>query len=347
MTTTAGIDTNAIRNMIEQAASEAFKAESATRSRPAHSRGMSSIGRCARQLGYVLSETPASDTPPDREGRAANLGTWEHEGLNPRIAEILSDQGARCETEVTANIAGYVFTGHVDIELDDGIIDLKTVGEHKLSKVRMNGPFAEHLLQIGAYALARLQAGRPVKWVALYYLDRANGEEEIFVIPITRALLLDVVERVTQIAREADNPDVLPRTSADGWANAGPGASFACNECHFLKHCWGPEAVPGEPILFRAKSFEDPEAHALLTEYYQVQQAESAAKRRKDEIKDTLAGMEPGKYTQPGQPTMSLTRGNPGQMFDKSRARALLEALGAEVPMVTTKGQTRVRAVKG
>lgn len=340
------IPTSEVRDTIADAAKRAFQAESATRQRGPYVLGMSTLGRCTRQLGYVLAGTPASDTPPVREGRAANLGTWEHEGLNPRIAEILVEHDAKCETELTATIAGHQFIGHADIEVDNGIIDLKTVGEYKLSKVRLNGPFPEHLLQVGAYALARLQAGRPVDWIVIYYLDRANGDEEIIVIPVTRALLLDVIERVNVISMALDQPETLPRMSASGWSNAGPGASFTCDECHFLRHCWGPDAQPGKPVRVQAKSLEDPEAHSVLAEYLAAQQEEAAAKRRKDAAKARMVDMQPGQYTQPGQPTLSLTRGKPIEKFDQGQAKVLLAKLGAPMPMAICAGQTRVRAVK-
>lgn len=340
------IPTEDVKTVLTDAASSAFRAESATRKRGPHVLGMSTLGRCTRQLGYTMAGVPASDQPPAREGRAANLGTWEHEGLNPRIAEILAEHDAKCEVELTANIAGYTFIGHADIETDNGIVDLKTVGEYKLSRVRLNGPYPEHLLQVGAYALARLQAGRPVDWIALYYLDRANGDEEIIVIPVTRALLLDVIERVDTIAQSIDKPDTLPRMTADGWPNAGPGASFVCDECAFLKRCWGPEATPGNPTMVHADTFDDPDAHAALLEYVEAQQAESAAKRRKDDAKARMAEMKPGKYTQPGQPTLSLTKGKASEKLDQGRAKELLTKLGAEVPTYVCAGQTRVRAVK-
>ena len=340
------IPTSEVSDRIADAAKRAFQAESATRQRGPYVLGMSTLGRCARQLGYVLANVPASDTPPPREGRAANIGTWIHEGLNPRIAEILSDHDAKCETTITATIAGFEFTGHIDIEVDNGIVDLKTMREYKLSRLRLNGPSRSHLFQVGGYALGRLQAGRPVDWVALHCIDRSDGDEEIVVIPVTRALLLDVVEHVDRIAQAIDHPETLPRMDADGWSNAGPGASFVCDECPFLKHCWGPDAVHGQPAYLKGREFDDPEAHDLLAQYVEAQQAEAAAKRLKDAVKEQMALMEPGKYTRPGMPTLSLTRGKPMEKLDQGGAKQLLAKLGAEIPTIICAGQTRVRAVK-
>lgn len=321
------------RTRIEQAVTGAFKAESASRQRDPHHVGISSVGSCRRAVAYALSKTPVSDTYDGEEGRAANLGTYEHQGLLPRLAEQLP--GARHEVDVTARVAGLVLPGHIDLDDPDNVIDLKTVGEWRLSGVRLLGAaYFHHRLQVGTYGLGRLQEGRPPVWVSWIYLDRANGDQYVIVEPFTNALMLDVIDRITELAYWAATPDDAPRDER------GPGLSIICNRCPWLKQCWGPDAVPERTGPQRV--FTDPQIEQALLDYADARDRESKAKADRKFAEARVEGARHGEYGR-----MSYGRGRDQTPEDPWAALRLIKSMGIEAPRTTKRGAIKVKVVKG
>lgn len=256
----------------------AFLAESASRARGPHSLGLSAIGGCTRRAAYALARTPPSDTPPPREGREANLGTYEHEGLLPRLAE--QSPGTLVESKVVLRAAGLELYGSIDLDDPLAVADAKTVAAYKLHHVRRaRVPYTTNRVQGRAYGLARLQAGRPPRYIVFLYLDRASGDLEPVVEPFTNASALEVIDRAGELRYWSQHPDQAPRADADGWHEQGPGRSFSCDECWFLKRCWGEDATPGRVGAQSVRT--DPEIIQALADYDQARRDESLAKGRK------------------------------------------------------------------
>lgn len=318
------------RERLKQATSRAFIAVSRARQRHPHHFGLSSLGGCRRAGAYALSKTEPSDPDlPVREGRAANLGTWEHEGLLPALAAELP--GARTEVPVTLRLAGLAIPGSIDLDDPHTVVDLKTVGEHRLSGVLRDGePYYEHRLQAGGYGLARLQEGRPPRYIGWHYLDRANGDECIVVEPFTNRFAQEVVERVEELADWAQTPDEAPRDAA------GPGLSFSCDECPWLRRCWGPDA---EPRSTRAvQVHDDAEIEAALLEYDRARAEESAAKARKKVALAKVEGSPTGQYGR-----AKYGYGKSTTADDPYAAARKLKALGLEVPQVHKRGAVNIK----
>lgn len=321
------------RLRLAEATRRAFIATSRKRQRDPFHFGLSSVGRCRKAAGYALSRTPPSDPDlPVREGRAANLGTWEHEGLLPELAEQLP--GARTEVKVRLRAAGLDIPGSIDLDDPHTVVDLKTVAEYRLSGVlRAGNPYYEHRLQAGGYGLARLQEGRPPRYVGWHYLDRANGDEAILVERFTNAFAVEVIERVEELADAATAPDEVPRDEP------GPGLSFECDECPWLRRCWGPDAEPGNTRAVRVHT--DPEIEAALIEYDAARAAESEAKRRKKVAEAKLEGTRYGQYGR-----ASYGRGAPQVGDDPHAAVRKLKALGLDVPQGTRRGAIKIKLIK-
>jgi hypothetical protein len=321
------------RDRLAAATRRAFVAESAARQRDPHHFGLSSLGGCRRAAGYTLSRTPVSDPDlPVREGRAANLGTWEHAGLLPRLAEQLP--GASVEVKVRLRVAGLDIPGSIDLDDPSTVVDLKTVGEWRLHGVRYaSAATYHHLMQAGGYGLSRLQEGRAPTYLAWHYLDRANGDEEIIVRRFTNSLAVQVVDRVEELAQCAESPDDAPRDEP------GPGLSFACDECPWLRRCWGPDAEPGTARVRRAH--DDPEVEAALLEYIEARDAESAATRAKKAAEARFEGARYGEYG-----VVSYRRGRESVTDDPYAAVRKLRALGLDVPQKTKRGQLQVKLIK-
>lgn len=318
------------RQRIVAATKRAFIAESAARKRHPHHFGLSSVGNCRRAGAYALSRTPPSDPDlPVKEGRAANLGTWEHAGLLPRMAEQMP--GSSIEVPVVLRLAGLTIPGNIDLDDPQTVMDLKTVGEHRLNGVvRVNAAYFNHRLQAGGYGLARLQEGRPPTYIAFHYLDRANGDECIVVERFTNAYAQEVVDRVEELADWALTPDEAPRDER------GPGLSFSCDECPFLRRCWGPDAEPGSTRALRV--IEDKDIEQALIEYDLARARESKAKADK---KAAEAKVEGARYATYGRATYG--RGKPVVGDDPYAAVRKLKVLGLDVPQGQKRGAIKIK----
>jgi len=328
------VDSVEVAGIVQAAVSRAFTDESATRQRDPHHLGISALSGCTRFAAYAIARTPATDLIEAGEGRAANLGTWEHNGLLPRVADQFT--GGITETTVTLRAAGLEITGHIDLDVPHMVLDLKTVGEWRLQAVRQSGAFYDHIMQGAGYAVAKLQAGQPPRWLVILYLDRANGDEQAFVIPFTNEHVMMVIDRVAEIRRWAeDDPDTAPRRDASGAARSGPGYSFQCNECPWLRRCWGSDAQPGQRYRHQHDSTE---VETLLLEYIEANAIEGPAKRRKAEIAEMLETAKYGTYG-----AARYHRSPDTIVDDPHAALKILKTLGYEVPQRPKRGTLSIR----
>lgn len=321
------------RRELEAATRRAFVAESASRRRDPHHFSLSKLGGCRRAAAYTIAKTPPSDPDlPVSEGRAANLGTWQHAGLLPRLAEQMP--GARVEVPVTLRWAGLSIPGSIDLDKPSTVLDLKTVGEYRLSGVvRKYAAYDSHWFQAGGYGLARLQEGRPPRYIAFHYLDRANGDECIVVNPFTNAYAQAVTDRIEELVEMAESPDTAPRDER------GPGLSFSCDECPFLRRCWGPDAQPGDTRAVAVH--DDPDREAALLLYDDARAREGQAKKDKDYALALLADTPYGQYGRG-----NYGRGNPTVKDDPWASVRKLKALGLPVPRTTAKGSVKIKITK-
>lgn len=335
--TTKGLATEReVGQVLDQAISRAFVASSASRHRDPHHIGISALGGCTRAAAHQIARTEPSNEIAPVESRAANLGTWEHEGLLPRMASTIED--ARHETEVVLRAAGLRVHGHIDLPTPEIVSDLKTVGEYRLQMIRRNGAVLSHLIQVAGYGVALLQAGKLVRWLVLIYMDRANGDTEKVIIPFTNKIALMAIDRVSALRRYSENPDEAPRVDAGGSRVLGPGFGFECNECPWLKRCWGPDAEPGQRL---PRQYERPDVEELLLEYDFARATEGEAKRRKDEVLKLLDGVRYGEYG-----TVRYGRGQDTQMDDGAAAIRVLKDLGIPVPRTWRRGSLNIRLTR-
>jgi hypothetical protein len=315
---------DAVRDMFVDASRTAFLAESADNPHDPLRLSMSGLGGCSRAAAYQLSGTPPSDVPPPDEKRAAHLGTWQHAGLLPRLAAALPGE-TLVEAPVELAVAGVRVPGRLDLALiGDAVVvlDLKTVGEWRLHGVRRSGAYEDHRLQVRGYALALHQSGRAVRWVVWLYMDRANGQLEVIVEPFSNAAALAVVERIRTLMWFAEQgPESAPREAR------GPGLSFACDGCPWLRACWGEGAQSGVVGGQRHLARDDPGTAAALALYDDARRRLSEAKADQEFARAILDGKAPGTYG-----TWKL-RWRPGAyQLNQPEARRLLREHGEEVP---------------
>lgn len=336
MIDTSGINSaDQLAELVRDAVSRAFEAESRSRLRDPHHLGISGLGRCTRAAAHALARTDPSDSVNPREGRAANLGTWEHNGLLPRLCEQI--QGATHEREVTLRAGGVVVRGRVDMPAPDVVLDLKTVGEYRLQQIRRSGAVLSHLIQTAGYGVALLQTGIPVRWLVLLYMDRANGDVEPIVIPFTNRLALMAIGRVAALAQHAENPDEAPQVDAGGAKLHGPDLEFECRECPWMRRCWGDGASADSPP---EREFSDHDVERLLVDYDAARAVEKAAKSQKDQILRLLDGTPRGVYG-----VVRYARSSDIRVDDGSAALRMLRELGIEIPQKLRKGPARITLV--
>lgn len=255
---------------VDVALRAAFESATAEHQRSPHHLGLSSLGGCTKAAAYALAGTEVSDPPRPEEARAANLGSMQHAGLLPWLAKHLP--GALYETPVVLKAAGIEIRGTVDLHWATVALDVKTTGERRLHGVRRSGPYQDHRMQVWGYVLARMQSGLPTNYAAWLYLDRASGDHEVIVEPFTNGAVLAVIDRVQEIVTCAETPDHAPREGR------GPGMSFACDRCPWLRRCWGPTAKPGETGAQRILARDDPGMERMLALYDDASARLSAAK---------------------------------------------------------------------
>jgi len=324
-----------VADEISSATGRAYRAESSARHRGPHDLGLSALGSCTRKAAHMIAQTEPTDLVKPEEGRAANLGTMIHAGFLPRLAEQMP--GARTEVAVSLRAAGISIPGHIDLYSPPTVLDVKTAAQYRLDGLRAaREAYADHRLQVQSYATAVLQTGDEPRWMAWLYLDRSSGDDCTVVEAFDDSDALDAVARVEEIVDHADHPDAAPAATASGALMRGPG-SFACDECPWLRRCWGEFAEPGNPRAHRRR-LPDPQAEMALADYHQARQAKSAAEQAMADALDQLSATPPGVYGR-----WQWSRGKSSEQVDKAAAVRLAVALGYRLPTVTSRGKAIVR----
>lgn len=297
---------------------------------------MSGLGGCTRHNAYALAGTEASDVHPPEEARMALLGTGIHDWYLPALARVitrLTGSPAEVEKRVTLTAAGITIRGQLDLVFEDVMVDLKTVREHKLHRVRRRaGAFNEHQVQVTGYALAEYQAGRTVRWVVYLYMDRTTGEVHPVVEPFDNAGALAVIDRIETIQKFAGNPDAAPREAR------GPGVSLACDRCPWLRRCWGPDAKPAVTGPQTQLALTPTGLVEILTLAFAAAGVKSAAAADSDFAKLVLANTDDGEYG-----PYKLSRGKDSEQIDNDAVKEILAGLDIPVPKKPKAGSTFVR----
>ncbi|MFR9675875.1 hypothetical protein [Streptomyces sp. TR02-1] len=302
---------------------------------------MSSLGGCVRECAYRLSGTEPSDSELalDGENRAANVGTWIHEGLLPWMAAVAGNAGY--EVKVSLRAGKDTVPGSLDlfVYIDGVLIDLKTGMEYDA-----------HRMQVGGYALACQQDPdrETPRWVVWLQLDRTDRQvrEKVVVEEWTEDYALEVLEHVWDIQRHAKAPDEAPRWDAFERPMRGPGLSYVCDGCPWLRRCWGEKAEPGQPGAQAVLAKDDPAVAGMLHRFSVHRSGESEDRGLKEFFRHaaTGGGRKPGTYTGPDG-TYEFWFGKQGSTPDLDQIRSHYRRWGIPVPMKPTAGKLHVKAI--
>lgn len=306
---------------------------------------MSYLGGCTREGAYRIAQVEPDpqyvEVMDEDQARAAMVGTWIHDGLLPELAALLAGGEHEMRVELVVPIGptenGVTPLTKVDGSTDcytraagGGVIDLKTVGAFKLGDIDRFGPRNRHRTQVRGYASALVQMGLPVAWTAWVYLDRGDGAVKTVVEPFGREEYVATLRRVQYLVELAANPDDAPRDER------GPGLSWVCDGCPFLRRCWGEGAEPGSSTAIAVHddadiAFAGEQVVALRTEY-------NALEKKIDFFKAQVGKPTAGQYG-----GITVTYGRDGEKPDVPAMVKRLEELGEKIPMVPKAGNTYIR----
>lgn len=338
----------ALRKGLERAAGRAFKranrANQGRRGDRMWKLSMSDLGGCTREAAYKLADVPPTDPELayDVEARQALIGTWIHEKYLPYYAAELAD--AEVEMPVKLEVPLYdrvtgeflrsqVVEGTADLYtsvMGGGVIDLKTLGAYLLGGIEHDGVVEEHRTQVRGYATAIRQWGMPVAWVAWLYMDRANGEVAVHIEPFTEESERATEERVRYLVGLAAAPDAAPR------GHRGPGLSWVCDGCAWLKACFGPDAEPGDSSALQVHTA--PEIEFAAKKYAELRAQIGPLEKDRDMYGAMIGRPKPGTYGD-----MVITYGKDSEQVDKEAAVEMLALLGAEIPVRPRRGNRNIR----
>lgn len=339
----------ALRKGLERAAGRAFKkANRENQERRGEERmwllSMSGLGGCTRESAYKLAGVPPSDPELayDTEARQALLGTWIHEKYLPYFAAELADGAVempvRLEVPIYADDTGefvrnQVIDGTTDCYTEvmgGGVIDLKTLGAYLLGGVEHDGVKEEHRVQVRGYATGIRQWGMPVAWIAWLYMDRANGEVAVHIEPFGEDAEEATEEQVRHLVRLSAAPDAAPR------GHRGPGLSWVCDGCAWLRACFGPDAEPGDSSALQVHTA--PEIAFAAEKYAELRAQIGPLEKDKEMYAAMIGRPKPGVYG-----PMAITYGRDGDKVDEAAAIEMLGLMGAEIPYKPRRGNRNVR----
>lgn len=235
------VDAQAVRERFDAALGEMWERAELTNARSWQPElGMSALGGCEREAGYIIAGTPPSDTPAPN--RAAVLGTWLHAMILPILGDVFGDDAV-----VEGAVALEDLRGHSDLYVTlrtlDGLgvaADLKTCTRSAISNAKRKGPRRRHRWQVMTYAAARRAAGERVDVIVVIYLERETGEHWVHVEPYDDDVVADGARWYRHVREVAGrNPDLLPRTYR------GPGIDSGCDGCRWSTRCYpdGPRSI--------------------------------------------------------------------------------------------------------
>lgn len=295
---------------------------------------MSGLGGCTRQAAYRVARTPPTQDLVFREMREANIGTMIHEGLLEHMADLL--HGA-AEVPVGLTVGNLTIKGRTDLYTAPlkTVADLKTVGLFKYAMLGSGDVNRAHRLQVSGYAYAVVQAGDAVDWIAWVYVDRSSGAEHVVVEPFTDELIAMVEQRCAELEMYARDPEAAPRDER------GPGLSYVCDSCPWLKACWGEDAEPGTVGAQRILAQDHGGVERALALYDAARAREKEAASEKEFAKAMFSDYEPGNYG-----TFSFAWSSGGDSPDKDAAVELLASAGIPVPRRRTTRRLVVRRSK-
>jgi len=152
--------------------------------------GMSAIGHCPQKLYFDLIY--GRRTPSHKQLLRCHEGYLHESDVIDRLCR-LDFAITNTNREIVAPFEHGRFRGHIDGEIPDRMLEVKSVNQRKFDRVRHQGPFANHRDQVQAY----MRYGGYERCL-IVYKNRESGEIWCFEIDVDPAH----GERIERKARE-------------------------------------------------------------------------------------------------------------------------------------------------
>jgi hypothetical protein len=211
--------------------------------------GPSEIGDlCDRRIGYRVAEVPEVNAGFDPW--AAIMGTAIHSWLDQAFSDWVGANGTGTWlTETPVSLDGYI-KGRSDLFniTDACVIDHKGAGPSVMQKVQKDGPSAGYVVQVQLYGYGYEQLGYEVKKVALAFYPRAGRLKDMYVwtADYDRDVALAALDRVSRIAQEVMNLDILKEGHGHRWEQIEATPSDYCGFCPWYQTGRDPEVGANE-----------------------------------------------------------------------------------------------------
>lgn len=197
--------------------------------------GASEVGvSCLRRLGYRIADIP--EVNGDNDPWPAIVGTAVHSWMEQAVNSWEKEHRlGRWYTEMTVK-AGPV-PGHTDLydAEEHAVIDYKNPGTTAMTEIRKGHIDFQYVEQIMLYGYGHVQAGRPVKRVALIFFPRAGYLQGTFVwsAPYDESIALAALDRVNKVAAGLIyyNIEDVP----DNWEKVPATPSKSCSWCAWYR----------------------------------------------------------------------------------------------------------------
>jgi hypothetical protein len=300
--------------------------------------GMSQLGGCRRQTGYMLSRTPP-DEGFANNGVQAVMGTAIHEAAAQGAKLLVPDAEAE---SLEVHFGG--LTGHPDLYLDGVVRDVKTLGyTMQLEDRRRHGPKQRERWQIHTYGAGLIVAGHPVHTVELDFLARDSGDEFLHSEPFDPIAVADAMAWLHEV--RTTEPAMLARDYRPD--------SAICRSCPFFERCWeAPRGTDDRHVLY----LEDPDAGRWALQLWEagldLKQAQQRAQDARGALDHLRSVSRPGEKEYIGglglddDDVLEIRVQRGRSSLDGDLIRADYERAGAEPPMRTGEPVIRMALVK-
>ena len=192
---------------------------------------------CIRNLFYAVNNFEGVTS--EQTQRIFDVGN----SLEPMVVEWLRKDGwtvdynpgsQNAELEVIIPVHGGNIAGHPDCiisrgELQNVLIDIKTMNEHAFTQWRREGTQSskpQYVTQLHIYAMGLIQAGRKVEHLGILGVNKNNSDWHMDIFSFNRIYANEIVKKAERVFAMNNAPD----------ENC-PAETWACNYCEFAHLC--------------------------------------------------------------------------------------------------------------
>jgi len=243
--------------------------------------GMSALGGCRRQAGYMLAGTEREQSSGSVQ---AVMGTAVHETAAEAARQSIKiPPHAFVETK---DIWFAGLRGHPDLFVEPILRDIKTTGRSSMLALwKAQGPPKRHVWQVSFYGAGLIVDGHKVERLQIDYLARDSGDTWLWEAPFRMEPVREAMNWLTMV--RSTPADMLARDFRPG--------SPQCDSCPFARRCWQDQAVPGRDLR-SVLYIENPDAAEWARRLEDARARKKQAEMDEADAKGALDALRPNDY---------------------------------------------------